>query len=287
MKDKTVIVTGGSSGIGEAIARQLKAKGANVIIVGKEKDKTEKVAKVLNVPYYFADFTNLDEVRELGKKLHDAYSKIDVLFNNAGGIYKAKREVTTDGYERTFQTCHLAHFLLTNILLDRLIASKAIIINTSSVGAQGLSKLDINDLNLEKKYSNTRAYGNAKLEGILFAKEFNRRYGKTGATMVAFHPGNVLTNFASEADGFIHALYNSASKNSFTRKIFSMIDSDKGADTAVWLATTTPNKDWKPGEYYYKRKITKTHKLAYDPNIAKSLWEQSEKMTNVKYPILN
>lgn len=286
MNEKTVIVTGASSGIGKAAAEQLKAKGANVVIIGRDPERTKAVGEALNAPYYTADFTDLAQVRELGEKLHAAYPHIDVLINNAGGIYRDKREVTVDGNERTFQTCHLAHFLLTNILLDTLIESKASIINTSSVGAAGLSKLDIHDLNLEKKYANTIAYGNAKLEVTLFAKEFNRRYGKLGVSMASFHPGNVMTNFASEADGFIHSLYKSAIKSGFTRKIFSMIGPDEGADTLVWLASTEPGKDWQPGNYYYKRKIAKTHKLADDPATAKSLWEQSEKLCGVTYPVL-
>ncbi|MBQ6610569.1 MAG: SDR family NAD(P)-dependent oxidoreductase [Oscillospiraceae bacterium] len=286
MDKKTIIITGASSGIGKAAAKLLKEKGHEVVIVGRSPERTKAVGEELGVDYYIADFTKLNDVRELGQKLHDKYPRIDVLINNAGGIYRDKREVTVDGNERTFQTCHLAHFLLTNILLDTLIESKASIINTSSVGAAGLSKLDIHDLNLEKKYANTIAYGNAKLEVTLFAKEFNRRYGKLGVNMVSFHPGNVLTNFASEADGFIHSMYSLALKSKIMQALFAMIGPEEGADTLVWLATTEPGKDWQPGNYYYKRKIARTHKLADDPATAKSLWEQSEKLCGVTYPVL-
>ena len=286
MDKKTIIITGASSGIGKAAAKLLKEKGHEVVIVGRSPVRTKAVGEELGVDYYIADFTKLNDVRELGQKLHDKYPRIDVLINNAGGIYRDKREVTVDGNERTFQTCHLAHFLLTNILLDTLIESKASIINTSSVGAAGLSKLDIHDLNLEKKYANTIAYGNAKLEVTLFAKEFNRRYGKLGVSMASFHPGNVLTNFASEADGFIHSMYSLALKSKIMQALFAMIGPEEGADTLVWLATTEPGKDWQPGNYYYKRKIARTHKLADDPAVAKSLWEQSEKMCGLTYPVL-
>lgn len=286
MDKKTIIITGASSGIGKAAAKLLKEKGHEVVIVGRSPERTKAVGEELGVDYYIADFTKLNDVRELGQKLHDKYPRIDVLINNAGGIYRDKREVTVDGNERTFQTCHLAHFLLTNILLDTLIESKASIINTSSVGAAGLSKLDIHDLNLEKKYANTIAYGNAKLEVTLFAKEFNRRYGKLGVSMASFHPGNVLTNFASEADGFIHSMYSLALKSKIMQALFAMIGPEEGADTLVWLATTEPGKDWQSGNYYYKRKIARTHKLADDPAVAKSLWEQSEKMCGLTYPVL-
>ncbi len=285
MKNKTVIITGASDGIGKALARQLKEKGANVVIIGRSPEKTKAVGTELKAPYYVADFTKLDEVRELGKKLRTDFPRIDVLFNNAGGVY-GDRVVTVDGYEKTFQINHLAHFLLTNILFDTLAASKATIVNTSSVGNSGLSRLDIEDLNMEKRYSNSSAYGNAKLENILFTKEFNRRYGKTGMSMVAFYPGNVLTSFAKEANGLMRGMYRFAQRHKFAQKILAMIPPEQGADTAVWLATTTPGKDWQPGEYYYKRKIAKAHKLAYDEETARSLWEQSEKMAGVKYPSL-
>lgn len=278
MTEKTVIITGGSDGIGKAAARLLKEQGAQVVIVGRSPQKTKAVGTELNVPYYIADFTKLAEVRALGNQLHAKYPQIDVLFNNAGGVY-GKREVTVDGFEKTFQINYLAHFLLTDILLDTLIASHATIINTSSIGNSGLSKLDINDLNLENKYSRTRAYGNAKLEVILFAKEFNRRYGQKGVSMVAFHPGNVVTNFGAESPGMMHVMY-----HTFVQKLMGMIPPEKGADTAIWLATTTPGKDWQPGEYYYKRKIAKAHKLAYDKDIARSLWTQSEEMIGERYP---
>ena len=286
MDKKTIIITGASSGIGKAAAKLLKEKGHEVVIVGRSPERTKAVGEELGVDYYIADFTKLNDVRELGQKLHDKYPRIDVLFNNAGGIYKKERTVTEDGYEKTFQICHLAHFLLTGILLDTLIASKATVINTSSSGAAGLSKLDINDLNLEKKYTNAIAYGNAKLEVTLFAKEFNRRYGKTGVSMVSFHPGNVITNFASGSDGMIKGMYTASMKSKLVKKLLVMITPEEGADTPVWLATTEAGKDWQPGNYYYKRKIAKTHKLADDPAVAKSLWEQSEKMCGLTYPVL-
>lgn len=283
MNGKTVIVTGASDGIGKAIATQMKTNGYQVVIVGRSPEKTMAVGKELKVPYYVADFTRLDEVRKLGQALKEKYPEIHILFNNAGGIY-GKRVVTVDGFEKTFQINHLAHFLLTQILFDNLVAGHATVINTSSVGNSGLSKLDINDLNMEKKYSNTSAYGNAKLEGILFTKEFTKRYGDSGVSMVAFHPGNVLSNFASGAEGFIHTMYSFALRSKIVQRIFSMILPEQGADTGVWLATTQPGKDWQPGQYYYKRKITKPDKLANDPEVARSLWEQSEQMADVIYP---
>lgn len=135
MDKKTIIITGASSGIGKAAAKLLKEKGHEVVIVGRSPERTKAVGEELGVDYYIADFTKLNDVRELGQKLHDKYPRIDVLINNAGGIYQKEHTVTEDGYEKTFQICHLAHFLLTGILLDTLIASRATVINTSDCKA--------------------------------------------------------------------------------------------------------------------------------------------------------
>lgn len=272
MKNKTIIITGASDGIGLEAARELKKQGAEVVIIGRSPEKTKAAGKELNVPYYIADFTRLDEVRSLAAALKKAYPHIDVLANNAGGLF-GDREVTVDGFEKTMQVNHLAHFLLTNLLMDVLIKSKATIINTSSVANSLLSDFNIDDLNMEKKYTAGKAYGNAKLENILFAKELDRLYGKKGISAVVFHPGGVATNFGNEANGIVKFLYHSPFK-----KYLGLITPAKGADTLVWLATTEPRKDWTPGEYYVKRKVAKASTKAYDPDLATSLWEQSEAM---------
>lgn len=273
MRDKTIIITGASDGIGLAAAKSLKKKGTNVILVGRSPEKTKAAATKLGTPYYIADFAKLSEVRDLAKELRVKYPHIDVLVNNAGGIFR-ERELTEDGYEKTMQVNHLAHFLLTNLLIDNLKASRAIIINTSSIANSVFARLDINDLNMEKKYSPNAAYGNAKLENILFTKELNRRYGDAGISAVAFHPGNVATSFALDSTSFLRFIYHSRLKG-----LTGLITPEKGADTLVWLATSKPGRDWQPGQYYYRRSITKTNKLASDPSIADSLWKQSERMT--------
>jgi NAD(P)-dependent dehydrogenase (short-subunit alcohol dehydrogenase family) len=272
MKNKIIIITGASDGIGLEAARALKKQGAEVIIVGRSPEKTKAAGKELAVPYFIADFTRLDEVRTLAAALKKAYPRIDVLVNNAGGLF-GEREVTVDGFEKTMQVNHLAHFLLTNLLMDVLIKSKATIINTSSVANNFLSDFNIDDLNMEKKYTAGKAYGNAKLENILFVKELERLYGPKGISAVAFHPGGVATNFGSEASGIVKFLYHSPFK-----KYLGLISPAQGADTLVWLATTEPRKDWTPGEYYVKRKVAKANTKAYDPKLATLLWKQSETM---------
>ena len=275
MKNKTIIITGASDGIGLEAARQLHAQGANVVIIGRSPEKTQAAAEELGVPYYIADFSKLDEVRSLASLLKKSYPRIDVLVNNAGGVF-GYREVTVDGFEKTMQVNHLAHFLLTNLLMGILVDSKATIINTSSVANSLLSDFNINDLNMEKKHTANKAYGNAKLENILFTKELDRRYAANGISAVSFHPGAVATNFASESKGLFKFLYQGPLK-----KLTGLITPAQGADTLVWLATTEPGKDWTTGEYYVKRKITKAIDAAYDPRLAASLWSQSSVMARI------
>ncbi|MFZ1249998.1 MAG: SDR family NAD(P)-dependent oxidoreductase [Candidatus Microsaccharimonas sp.] len=270
--NKTIIITGASDGIGKVAAEAFHEQGETVVIVGRSPEKTKAIAKELGVDYYVSDFAKLDDVKKLAKKLQKAYPKIDVLINNAGGIF-GKHQVTIDGYEKTMQVNHLAHFLLTELLMDTLIASKATIINTSSIANEILSKLDIADLNMKKKHTPNSAYGNAKLENILFTKELERRYGKKGIHAVAFHPGNVATNFASNTTSVLRFMYQTPLK-----RLARLISPEQGADTMLWLVNSQPNVDWKPGEYYVRRKITKAHALAYDEDVAKSLWKQSEEM---------
>lgn len=162
MDKKTIVITGASDGIGAAAAAQLKALGHNVIIVGRTKEKTEKLATKLDVPHHLVDYSKLSEVVRLAEELN-TYDRIDVLINNAGGAFDERR-VTEDGFEKTFQVNLLAAFLLTNLLMDKLCKSNATVIQITSLGANLLgTDFDVEDLNNEKKYSSGKAYGNAKL----------------------------------------------------------------------------------------------------------------------------
>ncbi len=274
MKDKTIVITGASDGIGRAAAMKLKSEGANVVITGRSKEKTKAVADEIKVPYYIADFSSLDEVRKLGADLKRDYSNIDVLANNAGGIMDSTRTLTGDGYERVIQVNHLAGFLLTNILMDTLCASKASVINTSSAAQRFSGDVDVNDLKLENGYSRMGAYGKSKLMNVLFTKELHNRFHSKGISTAAFHPGVVRTNFGSEFGGSTKFLYSGPIKYVFRTP-------EKGADTLIWLATTQPDKDWTSGEYYSNRRVKQPSKQAEDPKNAKDLWEVSLKATGL------
>jgi NAD(P)-dependent dehydrogenase (short-subunit alcohol dehydrogenase family) len=271
MNDRVIVVTGASDGIGAATARLLKGHGAHVVIVGRSPEKTEKVANVLRAPYYLADYARLDDVRALAAKLRADLPRIDVLANNAGGVM-GDRRLTVDGNERTVQVNHLAPFLLTNLLLDTLTASRATVIATSSLANRGAGKLDLSDINLEHGYSAQRAYGRAKLMNILFTRELDKRYRAAGIAAASFQPGTVRTSFSSEFGGGWSFVYSSFIK-SFLRS------PDKGAETLVWLATSKPGEDWKPGEFYKDKKVCGATKQAYDANLARDLWEASATLT--------
>ncbi len=274
VSDKVAVITGSSDGIGAAAARLLKAQGAQVAIVGRSPQKTKEVANELNAPYYLADFTRLEDVRTLAAQLKKDFPRIDVLANNAGGIM-GERTLTVDGHEMTIQVNHLAPFLLTNLLLDTLIASRATVIATSSRVHTGAGKLDLEDINLERDYSRMGAYSKAKLMNILFTKELHRRYHQQGIAAAAFHPGVVRTSFSAEFGGGYSLIYTTFIKN-------LLISPAKGADTMVWLATSEPGKDWQPGEYYHKRNIKQPSKKAQDAKLANDLWELSARLTSAK-----
>jgi NAD(P)-dependent dehydrogenase (short-subunit alcohol dehydrogenase family) len=179
MERQTIIITGASDGIGAAAARQLSAKGERVVVVGRSQAKTAAVADELGAPYHLADYTDLDQVRNLASELRATYPRIDVLANNAGGIM-GDREVTKDGFEKTFQVNHLAAFLLTHLLMPALIPGKAKVLQTSSIAAQRYGHVDLDDLQNEKNYAPQKAYGTGKCENILFTRELHRRFHDQG-----------------------------------------------------------------------------------------------------------
>lgn len=274
LDNKIVVITGASDGIGAEAARKLVAIGATVVVVGRSARKTLRVANELHCASYVADFSELDDVRRLALELRRDLPRIDVLANNAGGVF-AQRALTVDGHEKTMQVNHLAPFLLTNLLLDVLIENRASVINTSSVAHRLFAKFDINDLDVANNYSQLKAYGNSKLENILFTKELHRRYEGQGISTAAFHPGNVATNFGHDTDSLVRYVYRTP-----LRKLV-LISSAKGADTLVWLASTASGSAWQSGEYYYKRKIHRASNQVNDATLAKELWEKSSTLCSL------
>ena len=269
---KTIVITGASDGIGAAAARKLKADGHLVVVVGRDANKTKTVANEINAPYEIADFSELGQVTALAAALDSKYEKIEVLANNAGVMF-GNFAKTVDGFERTFQVNHLAPFLLTHLLHTKLLVSAATVVNTSSMTAKMWGQLDLTDLNNEINYDEKRAYGTAKLCNILFTKEFDRRFRKSGINTVAFHPGVVSTNFASDPDSSFHKIYHSGGKPTM-----SMITPDAGADQLIWISEGEAGKDWQPGEYYDLRKPGELSEQASDLKLALQLWDESVRL---------
>ena len=273
MAAKTIVITGGSDGIGAAAARQLKDLGHRVVIVGRSKEKTERVAAELGAPCHLADYTRLSDVVRLAGELRQ-YDKIDVLANNAGGAQNERR-LTEDGFERTFQINLLGGFLLTRLLMDKLCESRATVIQTSSIAANLFGAgFDVGDLQNEQNYTPFGAYGSGKLEDILFTRELQRRYGEKGLSAVAFEPGVVRTNFASESTKILRFCYHSPLKYLFT------ISPQRSARRLAALAVDVPGRDFTPGEVYSKDKPMKLKFQDPDGVIAAKLWEACQTMTD-------
>ena len=256
--NRTIVITGASDGLGAAAAGRLTRSGENVVVVGRSPTKTAAVATPLGADYFVTDFADFAQVRELAANLLERYPRIDVLANNAGVTMGADREVTGDGHEKTFQVNHLAPFLLTTLLLDRLIDS-------------------FEDLDALGTYRGPIAYSRSKLMNILFTKELHRRYHAAGIATAAFHPGPVASNFSADAGlRAFDLLYQTPLKHVL------LIGPEKGSDQLVWLASATPGTNWVSGEYYVKHKPGRTNKQAADPALAEQLWERSLDMISTQ-----
>jgi NAD(P)-dependent dehydrogenase (short-subunit alcohol dehydrogenase family) len=201
-----------------------------------------------------------------------------VLMNNAGGVF-SERVVTADGFEKSFQVNYLSSFLLTRLLLDKLIASRATVTMTSSSGARQVKRLDLDDLQNQRYYEPARAYCAAKLEDILFAKELHRRYHDQGLSAAAINPGIVMTNFGSETTNRIIRFVRFIGQSRIVRSVFRAVEPEQGADQLVWLASSRADVDWQSGGYYEKREPAKRiNPQALDADLACGLWEHSEKL---------
>ncbi|MBE1878454.1 SDR family NAD(P)-dependent oxidoreductase [Myceligenerans pegani] len=275
-KKMTIVITGASDGIGAAATRRLHADGHTVVAVGRSADKTRAIGRELGIQTHVADFTRLHEVERLAAELAAAHPRIDVLVNNAGGVFGA-RTVTGDGFEKTFQVNVLAPVLLTRLLLDTLVTSRASVVQTSST-VRFAGTIDLDDLGHERNYEPARAYSAAKLENILFTTELHRRYHAAGISAASFYPGNVSTNFASETTNpIMRAVRFLDTRTPFGSLLLST--PAEGADQIVWLATGTPGIDWHSGSYYYKRRAsTPRNAQARDADFARRFWERTESL---------
>lgn len=271
---KTIVVTGASDGIGAAAARRLAESGHEVVVIGRSGQKTAAVATAIGADHFVADFARLDEVRRLAAALLEAYPRIDVLANNAGGVF-GDRGKTVDGFEKTFQINHLAPFLLTSLLMETLVASRASVIQTTTLRGGMVRSLDVDDLDYDRGFDPIRAYNAAKLENVLFTKELHRRHHDRGLSAAAFYPGNVATNFGSETTS---RLMRFLSRSRISRALL-LTTPEKGSDQLVWLAKGAAGVDWTSGEFYANRTAGKhLNPLALDAELSRRLWDRSEEL---------
>lgn len=275
---KTIVITGASDGIGAAAARQLVSSGDRLILVGRSEEKTRSVAEAVGAESFTADFARFDDVRQLADRLLATVGDdgIDVLANNAGGIF-GDRTPTVDGHEKTIQVNHLAPFLLTNLLMPSLLAGDgAAVINTSSVGHRLFGRIDVDDLDNERRFSANKAYGDAKLANILFTKSLHAKLHSDGLSSVAFHPGTVRTNFAADSSSLMRLVY-----QSFLGR-FLLTGVEEGGSILRWFIEGTPDETWFSGAYYDERRLTRrVNTQVDDAALAEALWQKSAEIVGI------
>lgn len=277
MAGKAVLVTGGTSGIGLATAAGLAGLGARVGIVGRDRARGEAAARRLRsdgaeVEVFTADVSAQREVRRLADEVKAAFPRLDVLVNNVGG-YWASRHPTEDGLERTLAVNHLAPFLLTNLLLDHLIASAPARVVTVSSGAQAMGRIDFDDLTGESRYNGQRAYNQSKLANVLFTFELARRLEGTGVTATVLHPGVVRTGFGREDSGRWMRLMLPVVRP-------FMKSPEQGAATSIHLASS-PEVEGMTGQYFANSRPRAASRAAHDAAAAARLWEVSAELVGI------
>jgi NAD(P)-dependent dehydrogenase (short-subunit alcohol dehydrogenase family) len=274
MTGQRVLITGANTGIGKWTAIGLAQRGAAVAIHSRNPEKGRAAQEEIrrhsgaaDVDLLLADFSSLAEVRRLAAEVLERYPRLDVLVNNAG-LISGRRAESADGYELTFAVNHLAPFLLTNLLLDRIVASAPARIVTVSSRAHLRAAIDFDDLDVSHGYQAMDAYGRSKLANVLFTRELARRLEGTGVTANCLHPGVVRSDFGSSGDlgGMMGVGW--AVMQPF------LLSPKQGADTSIHLASS-PDVAAISGEYFDRRRVARTSTRARDVAAAERLWRIS------------
>ena len=272
---KRVVLTGATNGIGLAAAIELGRRGADLTLVARNPSRAAEAVRRISavskgsIPdVMLADLASQSSIRQVAAELLARYPRIQVLVNNAGAIY-ARRQMTADGVELTWAVNHLAPFLLTNLLLDRMKTSRPARIVTTSSGAHEGARIPFDDLNAQRSWGGAgfTRYGETKLANILFTAELARRLEGTGVTANAFHPGFVATGF-NRNNGVLMRLGMAISRP-FARR------PQKGAETLVWLVDSEEASDLN-GAYVFARRPVAPSSAAQDVEAARRLWQVSE-----------
>lgn len=275
---KTILITGGTEGIGKAAATEFARRGASITLIGRSEAKTSRVVDELKatcnksaIDYLICDLSKLADVRRAAEQFKLHHGKLDVLVNNAGATFK-QPSIGPDGYELTFALNHLSHFQLTTSLLDLIRSTPGARVVSTSSGTQALGRLDPSKTPFDVSVPGWRAYATSKLATILFTKELQKHLQGSSAVANCFEPGSVRTQFGgfgSDQGFLLNIVY-------LLAKPFS-VTPEKGANSLVWLATALEAGQLK-GEYVSKRRPAKPQKAALDPNLAADLWAVSERL---------
>jgi NAD(P)-dependent dehydrogenase (short-subunit alcohol dehydrogenase family) len=275
LKDKSVLVTGATNGIGLATAWELSRMGAQVTIVSRNAEKCSAVAAAIKtetgnpVEFVAADLSTLAGIEEAAARFKHHNTRLHVLINNAGWFF-FKRFVTPDGYEMTFALNHLDYFLLTNLLLDLIKTSApARVVNVASGSHMG-ARIEFDNLQGEKQYTGFRAYGQSKLANVLFTYELARRIEGSGVTVNALQPGYVDTGIALNSGFF--GVFAKLSSRLFGR------GPAEGAQTGIYLASS-PEVEGVTGKYFVDCKPVESSPESYDKSTAEKLWQVSLELT--------
>lgn len=276
---KTMLVTGATSGIGYVTARELSRMGAAVTLVGRDPmrvnasvERIRRETGAASVDGMVADLSSLAEVRGLADAFLARHDRVDVLVNNAGAWFTS-RQTTVDGFERTFALNHLAPFLLTHLVLDRLKASAPARVVTVSSMAHSGQRIDLDDVNNTRRpYQGLRVYGESKLANIMFTYALARRLAGSDVTANTLHPGVVATGFGK----------NNGAGMRWAMSIFSAfaLSPERGARTSVYLASS-PDVAQVTGKYFIKEKPAQSSPASCDEETQERLWTISERMTGV------
>jgi retinol dehydrogenase-12 len=277
MTGKSCVVTGATSGIGRVTARALAERGATVLVVGRSRERCEATVETIRqgvpgaeVEFFQADLSSQAEIRRLAREVQERVPRLDVLVNNAGTM-SMKRQETVDGIELTFALNHLAYFLLTNLLLDRLKASApARIISVSSDAHHWAKRIDFASLPRVEQYRGFQAYCQSKLANLLFTYELARRLEGTGVTANALHPGFVATNIFA-GNGPTGWMMRAAAR-------VLAISPEEGARTTVLLATA-PELEGVSGRFFVRGRPVSSSRASQDQDAARQLWDVSEALT--------
>jgi NAD(P)-dependent dehydrogenase (short-subunit alcohol dehydrogenase family) len=281
MAGKVVLITGGNAGIGKETAVGLASLGARVVITSRDSTRGEDaVAEIRrrsgndDVDVMALDLASLASVREFARAFLDRYDRLDVLLDNAGLVLTSRR-VTEDGLETTFQVNHLGHFLLTDLLRDRLVASapSRVVVVTSDAHKQARTGLDFDDLQSEGRYRGFSVYGKSKLANILFTRELARRLDGTGVTVNCVHPGFVSSRFGRDGDTGVLGRVAMPLLRPFA------LNAEQGARTSIYLASD-PAVDGITGGYWVKCAPVTPSAAAQDDDAARRLWDVSEKLAS-------